>query len=299
MKHSFHLFVLFGLFLLSVNGQYARYCDLRQQPVIDVVRDAATGELNVMESNPTSDPSVGVRNLVSSAITDHLRASSLHDDGSKVHSRATIISTMVDSFSRHELQEVNDNDDLTIQVRECYCWYRTGSAYCPIDKSHCAIPRRSNRNVTSPGCVNLDTQQQFVRSTWMYLLIFIFIIFNIIICTPCGRLALLVLPGNCLGYCGYREFVADWLMRRNPTRANHLVERNVRRRQRIAQRRYRRATGETLPVATPVLDANDTPVATMSLQAPKRARSSHLLVLLYERDDMSRQMFYMKMLAMK
>jgi hypothetical protein len=259
MSCSFLYFVLFGFFPFTVNGQHVRFCDLSQQPVIEVGQDAATGKLNVIETNPTSGPS-GARNLDSS-FTDNLRGSSLlHGGGGKVHSRAI---PTTDSFSRHELQEVKDTSDLTIQVRACYCWYQTGSAYyCPIDKSHCAIPRRSNRNVTTPGCVNLDTQYQFVRSTWIYLLIFIFIIFNMIICTPWGRLALLTLPGNCLGYCGYRDFVADWLMRHNPTRANHLLERNVRRRQRIARQRYRRATGETLPVATPVLEANDTPVAT-------------------------------------
>jgi len=39
-------------------------------------------------------------------------------------------------------------------------------------------------------------------------------------------------------------------------RANLLIHRNLRRRRRIIQRRYQRITGETLPVATPVLDAN-------------------------------------------
>jgi hypothetical protein len=101
MSCSFLYFVLFGFFPFTVNGQYVRFCDLSQQPLIEVGQDAPTGKLNVIETNPTSVPS-GARNLDSS-FTDDLRGSSLLHGGGKVHSRA--IPTM-DSFSRHGLQEV-------------------------------------------------------------------------------------------------------------------------------------------------------------------------------------------------
>jgi hypothetical protein len=238
---KFHSLVFLVGLLSGVDARrFLVYCDLTPQPVIQLRKDAATGEYHVsyngVEETPGQD-----RSLSSNEMEPSLRGNFF---GNGVNA--------IDVSPSRELNETEYDEGELIAARHCICsWNET--VYCPVDNQYCGIPVLSSPNQIR-ACFNVNDQTIFARSIWLYVVVWIAILLSLLFFTGWGRTMLVALPGNCICGSVYLEFLADRMMERNPDLANNLIHRNLRRRRRRLMRRLGQLTGEIPPFATPVVE---------------------------------------------
>ena len=140
-----------------------------------------------------------------------------------------------------------------LEFRRCPCTPRThydrGDFYCPADLGYCAISGSYHSNPEDPVCLNIQSEEIFVRSIWPIILIWFALTFTFCICTWAGKNAcdfILSTFCPCWNKLLFEAICArpqDDDQDNNNDRRRGFLRRMVIRRRRYIQDRYRAIVG--------------------------------------------------------
>lgn len=149
----------------------------------------------------------------------------------------------------HRLLQENDTLNKAmprLYVRECRCRViqPQKTFYCPLELTHCALPRWNSSLEVIPTCLSNPTERRVLKNTGMVILVWFSIITFCILFSGPGR----SLFGFFLSFCipGYNQRVVSRMIRKNPERAERFIRNNIRVRRTRLERRLRDAAPELL-----------------------------------------------------
>jgi hypothetical protein len=134
----------------------------------------------------------------------------------------------------------NNSEQETIQVRPCVCAlkqiYPEFEHFCPLSKSYCFIPFALGGEVVTPTCVNETNGRSMVKAIWPTLVVSMSLLIICIFGSVPGRNAI----GLCIStiFPCWNRLAANYMLRRNPVRANKMIRRAYFRRRRVLEQRY-------------------------------------------------------------
>lgn len=210
MRACIFLLICVGLGHVVDGMIYQSYCSLKNRPIVLLAQDPLTGEFVIGDQN--------------------IAASS---NGFGDETGAGIVASQTGE---------NTSDWKQFSARRCYCASDSDLAdtYCLSTFTHCAVPTNPN-NVSSilgdlgpPECVIINRSQRFVRSVFPLILIWFGSLAGCVLGTKVGRHVLDYVVSCC--FPRWTKYVADRMMRQEPSRARRLIRRNWRERRRLLVR---------------------------------------------------------------
>jgi hypothetical protein len=169
----------------------------------------------------------------------------------------------------------------SIQVRPCVCARRDSypdyAHFCPLSKSYCYIPFALGYQVVTPTCVNETDGRSMVKAIWPILVVWMSLLIICIFCSIPGRNAI----GLCIStiFPCWNRVVANFMLRRNPVRANKMIRRAYFRQRRVLEQRYLDTLANTPAEAR---TAETTPVQQDQSQPEERPTKLALKTRIYD-----------------
>lgn len=202
---------------------YRWYCNLADEPLETLSRDRSTGILYGDGRELINDN--GDRRLESSQT--NLRS----EEGWTSAVRA--VKQDVNSTSSSMMQKFH--------ARKCWCAnvekniYPDQVYYCVEPYLFCAIPEWWAGGDITPGCVTRTRRERFVRGAWPVILVWAAAMLTCVCCTKAGHQVYDYVLGKM--FTGWNEWVANRIIRRDPSRANRLIREHYRTRRLWLERR--------------------------------------------------------------
>jgi len=221
----------------SAGVRYVSYCAISKQDEVSLRYNAAVGEYQ-------EDTDSSLRRVLGgvSETTASMTSFSMETDLVSFSVEMFDLSTIQTAVSVNVMRRAQDSLPETIRVRPCPCAdkfsYPSEKFYCPANKEYCAIPSRYERGIgVEPACLNLRNNDLFVRSVWPIVVVWFGLGLIFFFCTVPGRNALDCFIAS--AFPCWNRLVVNSIIRRNPNRANIMIQRYWNRRRQQLEQRYR------------------------------------------------------------
>ena len=223
----------------SVGVKFLFYCSISTEDVITLRYNTSISEYQEDTEDDSSTRQRVLRSLSRSS-GDFLE---LDTDIDRFSEDMFDLSSIQIATTLNEIRRAQDypSPPEALKVKLCPCagkhGYPSEKFYCPLSKDYCAVPGIYDRDIVDPICLNLRNNEIFVRSVWPVVLIWFGLSAIFCFFTVPGRNAL----DCCISsVCPcWNRFVVSSIMRRNPNRANLMIQRYWNRRRQQLEQRYR------------------------------------------------------------
>lgn len=234
-----------GLVLVESRYSTNQPCEIGRSSKVLLSRDSLSGNFTFVTrlSEDDIDFSIGKYR--------QLQASDMYDGSLRTEIIPGISSSDMDAdeeFDRELLVLLDENttdiDSELFYAWECSCFESQGfieTVYCPLDIDTCLRPARSS-GIRVPACRNLPKNYDsrrwavLVCAAWFSVLVLSFF------CSRLGSSLCGFLISKC--FPCWNERAVDYLMRRNPDRARHMIRRFLVRQQRALEQAIERSNAE-------------------------------------------------------